>query len=784
MPTENLILEFLTGKFVTIVGFVAAMLASAAYFKAAQHDTEPPIQREWLQLARYAFFAMFAAIVINGLHLLYLILTHQFQYNYVKSYSDTTLNIFYLISTFYAGQEGSFMLWMFYGALLGLFLIRTAKEYEAPTMTVLTLSQAFLLSMILGIQVPGIGVVGSDPFALVLGEVPKEGDGLNPLLQNPWMVIHPPTLFLGFSSLIVPFSYAIAALWKHRYDDWVRPALPWILFSALTLGTGIMMGGYWAYKVLGWGGYWGWDPVENSSLVPWLIIVALLHTSLVQKKNGSLKRFNLFLAILSYSTILYSTFLTRSGVLGDTSVHSFTDLGLYNQLVAFCGVFFLGGLGLLLWRFPRIPSVVSADSLYSREFFLMSGSLVLMLIGFVVLAGTSAPLIDQILGRPLSKIEPDFYNKTTLPLAIFIGLLSAIGQLIWWKRIDRDTLLKNLAIPLSLAMGFTSVLVLFGVKDFGMILLALSAAFSLFANAQVFVKIAKGNLRFAGGALTHVGLALMLLGIISSGKYDESRFVELPLGHPVKVFGKELTYTGVEKIDGNKNGFKILVRDGKHQYTAMPVLYETQRMTVQNPDVLHALTQDFYLAPVNLMRRPAGNRLVLAKDETQTVDGYTVKFSGFKMYQDPNTLNPAGSQPIKIGAYLDITKGDVTERVEPTLTIQAGKAPEMEPAPLQSNPAIKALLLNIDANNRKVMVELQGLPSMAALPSETLILEASVKPFINVLWIGTYIVFFGFCLSIYRRWHERHFLRKTHATDDRGAQLQTQPPSNEPIAAS
>ncbi|MDW8466334.1 MAG: cytochrome c biogenesis protein CcsA [Chloroherpetonaceae bacterium] len=398
MPTDNLLLEFLTGKFVTIVGFVAAMLAVAAYFKAAQTEHEPLIQKEWLRLARYAFLGMFVAIVINGLHLLYLILTHQFQYNYVKSYSDTTLNIFYLISTFYAGQEGSFMLWMFYGALLGLFVIRIARDYEAPVMTVLTLSEAFLLSMIMGIQVPGIGVIGSDPFALVGGEVPKEGDGLNALLQNPWMVIHPPTLFLGFSSLIVPFSFAIAALWKNRYDDWVRPALPWILFSALTLGTGIMMGGYWAYKVLGWGGYWGWDPVENSSLVPWLMIVALLHTTLVQKKNGSLKRFNLFLAILSYSTILYSAFLTRSGVLGDTSVHSFTDLGLYNQLVAFCAVFFLGGLGLLLWRFPRIPSAGLTDSLYSREFFLMSGSLVLMLIGLVVLAGTSAPLIDQILG--------------------------------------------------------------------------------------------------------------------------------------------------------------------------------------------------------------------------------------------------------------------------------------------------------------------------------------------------------------------------------------------------
>ncbi len=754
MPTDALFMEFLTGKFITIIGFVAALVAVVAYFKAAQSEHDWSLQREWLSMGRYAFLAMFIAIVINGLHLLYLILTHQFQYNYVKSYSDTTLELFYLISTFYAGQEGSFMLWMFYGALLGLFVIRTAKDYEAPVMTVLTLSQAFLLSMIMGIQVPGIGVIGSDPFALVLGEPPQEGDGLNALLQNPWMVIHPPTLFLGFSSLIVPFSFAIAALWKNKYDDWVRPALPWILFSAMTLGTGIMMGGYWAYKVLGWGGYWGWDPVENSSLVPWLMIVALLHTTLVQRKRGSLKRFNLFLAILAYSTILYSAFLTRSGVLGDTSVHSFTDLGLYNQLVAFCVVFFGGGLLLLFWRFRSIQSAQYADSLYSREFFLFSGSLVLMLIGFVVLAGTSTPLIDQILGRPLTKIEPEFYNKTTLPLAIMIGLLSAIGQLIWWKKIDRDNLVKNLAVPVALAMGFTSILVVFGMTDWGMILLSLTASFSLFANAQVFLKVAKSNLRFAGGSLTHVGLALMLLGIIGSGKYDESKFVELPIGHPVQAFGKEMTYLGVEKIDGAKNGFKIQVKDDGKEYLAMPVMYETRRMTVQNPEVLHYLTKDFYIAPVNLMRRPSGERLVLAKDEVQTLQGYSVKFTGFKMYQDPNSLSPDGSQPIKIGAYLEVSKDNMVERLEPTLTIKAGAAPELQPASLQSNSSIKVSLINIDANNRKVMIEVQGL-SPSSLPAETLIVEASVKPFINVLWLGTYIVFFGFCLSIYRRWKER-----------------------------
>jgi cytochrome c-type biogenesis protein CcmF len=748
--------EFLTGKFITIVGFTAALISTFAFYRAAQNEQNKPVYHEWLLLARKTFMVMFGALVINGFHLLYLILSHQFQYNYVKHYSSTDLNLFYLISTFYAGQEGSFMLWMFYGALFGVFIMLTAKEYEAPVMTVLTLSQVFLLSMIMGVDVPALGMIGSDPFALTTGQVPKEGDGLNPLLQNPWMVIHPPTLFVGFASLIVPFSYAVAALWKNKYDDWIRPAMPWVLFSAVALGTGIMMGGYWAYKVLGWGGYWGWDPVENSSLVPWLFIVALLHTMMVQKKNGSLKRWNLFLAILAFSTILYSAFLTRSGILGDTSVHSFTDLGLYNQLALFCGGFLTLGLMLLAYRTKSIVSVQPNGSLYSREFFLFCGSIVLMLIGLVIAAGTSTPIYSKLTGTPLTKIDADFYNKVTLPLAVLIGLLSAVGQLIWWKKIDAENLVKAISLPLSAAMIFTSVLVLSGVREIGMILLALTAAFSLFANGQIFFKVAKGNLRFAGGSLAHVGLGLMLLGIIGSAKYDESKHVELPKGKPVEAFGKTLTYTGVQTVDGAKSGYKINIEDGGDTYTAMPIMYETKRMTVQNPDVTHYLTKDFYIAPVNLMKRKNPNRLVLSADEPQTIHGYAVTFTGFKMYQDPTTLDANATQPIKVGVKLSVAKDGVTESIEPTFTIVAGESPVVQPAALASNPAVSFAVTNIDANSRKIMVEVDGVGTTIDAPSETLIVEASEKPFINVLWIGTYLVVFGFMLSIYRRWKERN----------------------------
>lgn len=753
MLSESVFFEFITGKFVTIVGFTAALCATYAFFRAAQSDNNRQLYNEWLLLARKSFFVMVGAIVVNGMHLLYLILTHQFKYNYVKHYSSTDLNIFYLISTFYAGQEGSFMLWMFYGCLFGFFLMKTAKEYEAPVMTVLSLSQAFLLSMILGVEVPFLkDGLGSDVFALTLGAAPQEGDGLNPLLQNPWMVIHPPTLFVGFASLIIPFSYAIAAMWKNKYDDWVRPAMPWVLFSAATLGIGIMMGGYWAYKVLGWGGYWGWDPVENSSLVPWLLIVSLLHTMIVQKKNGALKKTNLMLAVLAFSTVLYSSFLTRSGVLADTSVHSFTDLGLYNQLLAFTLTFLGLGVVLLLVRFKSIKVVSREESLYSREFFLLCGAVVLMMIAGVVLAGISTPIVDSMMNRQITKLEPDFYNQVTLPLAVLIGLLSAIGQSIWWTKIDKENLVKALWLPFTLALVFTTVLMFGGVKDVSMILLALTASFSLFANGQVLLKVLKGNPKYVGGSLTHVGLGLMLLGIIGSAKYDESQHVELPKGKSVQAFGKQMTYTGMQDVGDGKSGFKIQVVDGSKSYIAMPVMYETKRMTVQNPDVAHYLTKDFYIAPVNLMVKENPNQLILKKGESQMLEGYTVKFVNFNM--EKSILGGGVNGKIKVVAMLEISKDGKSEIIEPVYNIEVGSEPMIEYAALASNSSVFFAITRIDASSGRVMVEAKGLGADFK-PQETLVVEASIKPYINVLWLGTYIVALGFIISIYRRWQER-----------------------------
>jgi cytochrome c-type biogenesis protein CcmF len=346
------------GSILIYIAFISALIASASFFSAHFGKTKN------IRFGRFFFHVAAVATISSAAFLLYLIISHQFQYTYVWNYSSRDLPVNLLISTFYAGQEGSFHLWAVLMAVLGIFLLAYVSKkdgnkdrYEAQVMAVFTLLQSFLLFIII-LKSPYLKVWESFPKDVQLGFVPPDGRGLNPLLQNFWMTIHPPILFAGFTSLSIPFSFAVAALMRNEYDRWIKIAMPWALFSGMILGLGIMLGGYWAYGVLGWGGYWGWDPVENSSLVPWVIIVAAIHTMVSGLTNGKFKRSSLLLCILAYIMVLYSTFLTRSGILGDASVHSFVDPGqeVYLFLVVFLSLFGTGAIALLISRLKHLKS--------------------------------------------------------------------------------------------------------------------------------------------------------------------------------------------------------------------------------------------------------------------------------------------------------------------------------------------------------------------------------------------------------------------------------------------
>src|SRR5258705_1517711 len=282
------------------------------------------------------------------------------------------------------------------------------------------------------------------------GRAPIDGQGFNPLLQDPWMTIHPPVLFTGFSSLVVPFAIAMAALVKRDYDGWVKMVLPWCLFSVGILATGFIMGGVWAYKVLGWGGYWGWDPVENGSFIPWLSNVALLHGLLIQRASGSLRRTNLFLAITSYVLVLYASFLTRSGVLADFSVHSFVNLGLNGFLLSFLFLTMAVGYGTWIFRWRDIPGPKEPLGAFSRESMMWLGQLVFILMCALTAVGMSAPLITRLFGPP-SNVQTSYYNLVNAPLAIAMGLLLGVAPLMRWRHEEAGTLLRA-ALP-SIVVG-------------------------------------------------------------------------------------------------------------------------------------------------------------------------------------------------------------------------------------------------------------------------------------------------------------------------------------------
>ncbi|MBT1704589.1 cytochrome c biogenesis protein CcsA [Chryseosolibacter indicus] len=537
------------GHFFVVTSFITAIVSAFTYFKAAT-STSPLDGISWKQNGLVSFYAHAISVLGICVTLFIIIANHYFEYHYAYSHSDKKLPAYYLISTFWNGQEGSFLLWMFWHAVLGIVIIHTNKFWEAPVMTVFALVQAFLASMILGAVIPGIDFkIGSSPFILLRDVmqnapifisnpefVPSDGNGLNPLLQNYWMVIHPPTLFLGFASTLVPFSYCIAGLWLKKYHEWVRPALPWALFSAAILGLGILMGGYWAYETLNFGGYWNWDPVENAVYVPWLILVGAIHTMITYKNSETALKASIILVIATFVLILYSTFLTRSGVLGESSVHSFTDLGLSGQLLIYLLFFLFAAIVLCIIRWKEIPSTEKEVATYSREFWIFIGVLVLCLMGFQVLMPTSIPVWNKIVnlfGGESNMAPPTdqvgFYTKFQLWFAVLVAILSGIGQFFWWKKMEPKQLIKEVRGPLLLALIIVVVLLQIIIFQYGtdvvtkpgFLFILLSGVITVTLNSKILLALLKSSPTLSGGSISHIGVGLMLIGIMFSSGYSK-----------------------------------------------------------------------------------------------------------------------------------------------------------------------------------------------------------------------------------------------------------------------
>lgn len=744
------------GEILIIIAFGAAFLSSVSYFSAHFGKTNN------IKFGRFLFHVAAIGTISSAAFLMYLIITHQFQYTYVWDYSSRDLPWNLLISTFYAGQEGSFHLWAFLMAVLGIFLLAyTSRKdkndqdrYEPQVMAVFTLIQSFLL-FILIIKSPYKFVWESFPKDVQIGFVPQDGRGLNPLLQNFWMTIHPPILFTGFTSLSIPFSFAIAALMKNQYDRWLKLALPWTLFSAMVLGTGIMLGGYWAYGVLGWGGYWGWDPVENSSLVPWILIVAAIHTMITDQKTGKFKKTSLLLAILAFILVLYSTFLTRSGILGDASVHSFVDPGqeVYLFLVVFLSLFGLGGLGMILYRLKSLkPVKTDSTNLLSRESALFIGSITLCATALVVAVGTSWPIFAK------GTVDPSFYNRMNLPLAILIAAVNGFSILLKWKHSEEKQFLKSLYVPFAIAAGVTLVLVIFGLHDILMAVFAAAALFAFFINAQIIYTVVQKNTAKAGAYIAHVGIMVLFLGVIGSSRYSQEVNISLPIGEKKEALGYNMTYLKATPFpdDPGKYHFNVaLEKDGKG-FLLQPIMYysEYSQGIMKNPDWANLFYKDVYLSPMALEVPDEFTQediIKLNKGDEKEFKGLKIKFVDFDRSQFNRDKMDEGSNIM--GATLEVTDGKKTETVTAQEKMSEGRSDHI-PVQMEGTDRYTFYLSNVNVQNSS-SVDVAVVDNTEQKPQqspEVLVLTASIKPFINFVWFGTLIMALGFFFSIVKRY--------------------------------
>ncbi|WP_375417877.1 cytochrome c biogenesis protein CcsA [uncultured Hymenobacter sp.] len=646
------------GHFSVILAFAAALVAAYSYFQAARGRPLGDTDAGWLRIARGAFLVHGLAVLGVIGCLFNIIYAHRYEYHYAWSHSSNHLPVHYMISCFWEGQEGSFLLWIFWHVVIGLIIMRFNRLWEAPVMAVFSGVQLFLVSMILGVVIGGLKI-GSSPFILLRDFltdlpvfklnpdfVPKDGTGLNPLLQNYWMVIHPPTLFLGFALTLVPFAFAIAALWKKELTGWVKPATSWTLVGGGVLGVGVVMGAYWAYETLNFGGYWNWDPVENAVYIPWLVLVASLHGMLLWTKRRTGLRTAFVLTIATFVLILYATFLTRSGVLGNASVHSFTDLGLSGQLLIYLGAFTVLSIALLVYRWKSIPISEKELTTYNPELWVFVGATVLCLGAFQVFVTTSIPVYNALLGLvgiksnlalPADQIQ--HYTRIQLWMGLLVALFSGIAQVMWWQRNDRRSLIDALSFPVLLSLLGTALVVLLVRYNSNTItvpylLLTLAGLFGVFANLSTVVGLVRRGVRLSGGGVAHLGIALMLLGILGSAGYSNiiSRNVSglvyskdfdedtnrdnvlLFRNEAVPMQGYEVRYTGqfldVPGVPGYVNKQLLFHTDDEYKMIARGEVKSGEKVYYKAGDTLSVLPENTYYR-VEYLDKKANERFVL-----------------------------------------------------------------------------------------------------------------------------------------------------------------------------
>jgi cytochrome c-type biogenesis protein CcmF len=609
----------------------AIYAAVMALLGAARHR---PV---WIESAHNAALLTWPLITLAAGMLVVLLVTNQFQINYVQSVTSLAMPTYLKVTALWGGQAGSLLWWSWlmstFTAVCMLRKWDRDRKLMPYVIAVTMITLGFFVFLVVSFENPfarlwqtasGSSLVAMFQPSGALPLVPADGQGLNPLLRHPGMIIHPPMLYTGFVSFVVPFAFAIAALATHSADDeWIRTTRRWTLVGWLFLSLGLILGGRWAYDVLGWGGYWGWDPVENAAFMPWLTATAFLHSVMIQEKRGMLKRWNMVLIILTYSLVIFGTFLTRSGVL--SSVHAFAQSDIGPFFFAFIGLTFTTSLFLLFREWDNLRSDHQLDSLLSRESAFLLNNLLFLGIAASVFWGTVFPMISEIVTGSQITVGPPFFNRVTGPQFAALVLLMGVAPLVAWRQASARQLGRLLWVPFAAALVFVGLLLALGMRSFGALL---GFGICSFVALTTLLEFARGtrarmrttgenpftalttliarNRRRYGGYIIHLAVVVMTIGIIGSQVFQQSTQGEVRPGQALSVGGYVVTYSSLDEFmtnDGRQvdRAVVTVARDGQVLATLYPRrdFYVDSQQTMTIPGVRSSIENDVYVLLVD-----------------------------------------------------------------------------------------------------------------------------------------------------------------------------------------
>lgn len=783
-----------------VLAWVSAVFIPVFYWQIHGQKSSQET-RNWQIWARITFIIHLISNLLVFACLLHILYYHLFEYYYAYQHSSKNLSLKFILSSLWEGQEGSFLLWALWNTILAGIFILTEKHWESRVMPIIGLMQIFLYTMLLGIWIGEIHI-GSNPFVLLRNQLDAplfeqsdyltklaDGRGLNALLQNYWMIIHPPILFLGFSLCLFPFATIIGALCSKEYITWTKVTLRWGLLATGVLGLGIMMGAAWAYESLTFGGYWAWDPVENASLVPWLLLLAAIHLNLLCIKNTKHLRLCILLYIFALLSVLYSTYLTRSGILGNTSVHSFTDLGMNNLLLIFLGVFTLGSLGIYFIRRSYLPKQHQYGQV---ELYLFLGTLVLILSALLISLQTSLPVINKIFHSqfaPPKDIEYSF-NQHQVFSIWGICLFSSLAILILYARQQKiNNYYKKLALIGVISLGLSILIYClspvfydkYGVVFAWAIIIAYVLSFFMLCTNVILLAIIflynKGKLLKQGGMIAHIGFAILIIGILisSTGKKvlswnvdnfsplnmqdEEKPFENLTLikGIPVRMGNYQVSYIADSSADLEGKIYYLInfqhQLDSDLSFTLKPnIIRNTKGMegVSPNPDAKHRWNGDIF-SYLTFLSEPdsLGKNMVeyngnISSGKTITIKAKSNSNSQIKiqLLKDPNEQN------IKL-ILIDSDGNSYNKTILLPENKQIGKADfwgrirdnRREYYQIQLKKHTQEIY-NIHVNYTEKQTDF-------------ITLKVYEFPFIMLVWIGVIIMSLGFFSSAYARYKYR-----------------------------